>query len=81
MVASHSCAGVPKITINIGGCFADDNFAMVYWISNVCYLSWFKTAEKENLNKKEMGFLFYFCSPWEAKTILAIILQKILHIN
>ncbi|XP_054718497.1 methylcrotonoyl-CoA carboxylase beta chain, mitochondrial-like [Uloborus diversus] len=31
MIAAHSCAKVPKITICVGGCLADDNFTMCGW--------------------------------------------------
>lgn len=33
MVAAHSCSDVPKISVNVGGCFSDDNFTMVKYIS------------------------------------------------
>lgn len=29
MISSVSCAKIPKIAINIGGCHGDDNFTMV----------------------------------------------------
>ncbi|UYV64270.1 hypothetical protein LAZ67_3000113 [Cordylochernes scorpioides] len=33
MIAAHSCFPLPKVSLNVGGCFGDDNFTMVTVLS------------------------------------------------
>lgn len=63
MIAAHSCATVPKITINVGGCYSDENFTMCGWSFKPNFLfSWpmaethsdEKSLNKENSNTETM---------------------------
>ncbi|XP_023214965.1 methylcrotonoyl-CoA carboxylase beta chain, mitochondrial-like isoform X2 [Centruroides sculpturatus] len=55
MIAAHSCANVPKITINVGGCHSDENFTMCGWTFKPNFLFSWPLAETQFDEKLEQG--------------------------